>query len=213
MVSLAAWPMRSTSVVALIDTKLGSWATTRGSLVQSTGIISTEGLWSSQCISPGEPTVKVATCLLRCWRLRAPVATPRSTRSISQRLGVDAQIAVITQRRQQRIGDGSDADLKACAVRNQLGDMPGDRLILRRRLAAGDRREPGFVAYPTGQLAGVNLVLTVCEWLSRGDLEEKWHLTDDRGGEVGVGAQAELAVFVGAGSTGPRQRGVGPAQH
>jgi hypothetical protein len=110
------------------------------------------------------------------------------------------------------IGFGEPPTLVDTAVRNQLGDMPGDRLILRRRLAAGDRREPGFGADPTGQLAGVNLVLTVCEWLSRGDFEEKWHLTDERGGVVGVGAQAEIAVFVGSGSTGDRQRGVDPAQ-
>jgi serine/threonine-protein kinase len=80
------------------------------------------------------------------------------------------------------------------------------------RRPACNRRKTGVAADTSGELADVDLVLSVGERLAVGHLQEERNLPNESGGVVGVGAQAEIAVLVGAGGAGDDQARVYPAQ-
>ena len=72
------WPSRSICSVALIATSLSLRPASAGSLVMSTGCISSAGLRSMNRYSLAEPSAKVASTLPGWWFLRRLVTAPHS---------------------------------------------------------------------------------------------------------------------------------------
>ena len=57
--------------------------------------------------------------------------------AVGDQLGMDAEVAMVAQRRHDRVGDRADAGLDRGPVGHPFGDELGDALVDRRRIGAG----------------------------------------------------------------------------
>ena len=128
-----------------------------------------------------------------------PVTTPlldELDEGVGEQLGVHAEIAVLPQSSQQRIGDRPDAGLDRGAVWDALGDQRRDALVHIGGLGQRHLDERPVDLGPPRHLADVHLVAPEGAGHAGVDLEEERHPTDEWGDVVTVRTEREVAVAV-----------------
>ena len=106
------------------------------SLVRSQGWNSTNGLSSTKSKRRRVPSTKLVTIRPGC-TLLAPVRDDARLdeidHAVGEHLGVDAEIVLVEQAPQHRVGDRADAHLQRGAVGHERGDVLADGVLDRRR--------------------------------------------------------------------------------
>ena len=121
--------------------------------------------------------------------------------AVGHGLGVEAEVLMVLDAVEDRVGDAADADLEAGAVRNLAGDVGADGRLDGRGLAEGHRERGDVAEDRRRDLALMDEAVAV----EIGDVGA--HQGDDvtghlRGGngDVGGDAEAAVAVLVGQGA-------------
>ena len=118
-------------------------------------------------------------------------------RAVREEFGVDAEVSMVAQERQDRVGHGTDAGLQGGAVGDPLGDECADAEIgIAGRFRCNfDERAIGDA--PRSDLREVHLVAPERARHLRVGLDVERHLSDERRHVVGVGTERHVAVAVG----------------
>ena len=203
--------------VALTDTKFGSLAMIRGSLTYRTVCNSTAVFSCRNSCSRLVPRANVPTVLVRFSRLRTPFTTPGLDQvddAVGEQLGVDAEIAMVGERRHDRIGNGADPRLDGRAVRDPLRDEARRSDDRRRRAPSAATSISGrSLRHQPTTCDDVDLVAPERPRHRLRHLEEEPGASDEARRVVGRHAEREVAVPVGRGGGGDHERIGGPHLH
>ena len=200
--------MRSTSTVALIETKPGLAGDASRIVDVGRGPELTAGLSATKSYNRCVPSTNVPTVLVRLLRLRAPVTTPDRDQPdhASDSSSVDAERAMVAEAGEDRVRDRADAGLDRRAVRDPLGDERRDPPV---HLLGLERRN----LRPAAPRCGSSLPpCERCSWLRpevRGMhalASTKKRAADEARRVVGAGAERQVAVAVRRRDRGDHQR-------
>ena len=127
--SAQTWPVRSISSAVLIATILCCWLMIDGSLTYSVGWNANDRVVVDVVVELARAEAEAGHDLAAVQRLARAgddAGLDQVNDAVGEHLGVDAEVFLVLQERQQRLRNAPDAQLDRGAVLDQRGDVFGD---------------------------------------------------------------------------------------